>query len=85
MGRKINRRTPEYIVWHKEGRKIWLDTAAGQTVTITNLRKVITNKDIIINALKAREKVFGTGFRKFIWITISSSIIWNIYFIINSF
>jgi len=81
--RKINKQSPEYISGYNEGKRIWIAKADWQTTTITNLRKVITNKDISIQLLKNREKVFGTWFRKFIWLIILTSLIANVYFAYN--
>ncbi len=81
--RKMNKQSPEYIAWYTEGKRVWVAKADWQTTTITNLRKIITNKDKVISILKSREKVFWTWFRKFVWIVILTSLIANVYFAYN--
>ena len=81
--RKINKQSPEYNAGYKQGKRDQAVKSDWQNTTITNLRKIITNKDISIQLLKNREKVFGTWFRKMIWLIILTSLIVNIYFAYN--
>lgn len=75
MGRKINRHSPEYVVWYKEGKKIWLWKA-------NMLKKNSTDVTQASADIKADMDSMAVWFR-FVVIILSVllalSIGWNIY------
>ena len=76
MWRKINRHSPEYVVWYKEGKKVWVWKA-------NLLRKNSADATKVSADLKSDMKAMATWFR-FVIIVIGVvlliSLIANAYF-----
>lgn len=76
MARKINRHSPEYVVWYKEGKKIWLWKA-------NMLKKNSAEATNVSAGLKADMDAMAVWFRFVIIImgvVLLISLITNAYF-----
>lgn len=79
MARKINKNSPEYIAWYREGKKIWVWKS-------NLLRKNSTDATQVSSELKDDMVAMATWY-KFITailiVLLLLSIGWNIYLYIN--